>query len=288
MRPERRSPRCASGVRDRRRAARPGRGVHLPPTSSSAICRRLPWRCGLLPTTPRSDHQRRRPRLARAAHARRARPRRRVRRGRGRAARGRERGQRFGEGHARGDGAVRLQRQPSRPCRMSRRTRWRARPAFIVHASGRGWLDPHPDIVLSGVNFGANVGRSVLHSGTVGAALAASLHGWRALAVSLDSGWEIPERPHWDAVAHVLPRILDVLLAAEEGTVLSVNVPDRPAAELGELREARLSRVRHGDDHRAAPRRGRRLRAACDRGGRWPRRPNPSPTSRCSPRATPR
>ncbi len=115
-------------------------------------------------------------------------------------------------------------------------------PAFIVHASGRGWLDPAPDIVLSGVNFGANVGRSVLHSGTVGAALTASLHDWRGLAVSLDSGWEIPERPHWDAVALVLPGLLDVLLAADEGTVLSLNVPDRPAEALGELREAKLSR----------------------------------------------
>jgi 5'-nucleotidase len=134
-----------------------------------------------------------------------------------------------------------------------------AHPAFIVHASGRGWLDPEPDIVLSGVNYGANVGRSVLHSGTVGAALTASLHGWRGLAVSLDSGWEIPERPHWDTVAHVLPQALDLLLAADEGTVLSVNVPDRAAAELGPLREAKLTEigmatitVRHHDEVDAA------------------------------------
>ncbi len=154
-----------------------------------------------------------------------------------------------------GDGAVRLQRQPIPSLPDVEAYAVEAHPAFIVHAAGRGWLDPHPDIVLSGVNFGANVGRAVLHSGTVGAALAASLHGWRALAVSLDSGWEIPERPHWDAVAHVLPQILDVLLAADEGTVLSVNVPDRPAAELGALREARLSAfgmatitVRHHDE----------------------------------------
>ncbi|MBA3907639.1 MAG: 5'/3'-nucleotidase SurE, partial [Pseudonocardiales bacterium] len=132
-------------------------------------------------------------------------------------------------------------------------------PAFIVHASGRGWLDPVPDIVLSGVNYGANVGRAVVHSGTVGAALTASLHGWRALAVSLDSGAEIPEHPHWDAVADVLPRVLDMLLAAEEGTVLSLNVPDRPAEELGELREARLStfgmatiNVKHHDEDDAS------------------------------------
>jgi 5'-nucleotidase len=132
-------------------------------------------------------------------------------------------------------------------------------PAFIVHAAGRGWLDPEPDVVLSGVNYGANVGRAVIHSGTVGAALTASMHGWRALAVSLDSGAEMPEHPHWDAVAHVLPQVLDMLLAADEGTVLSLNVPDRPADELGELREALLSEfgmatinVTHHDDADAA------------------------------------
>lgn len=113
-------------------------------------------------------------------------------------------------------------------------------PAFIVHAAARGWLDPAPDVVLSGVNFGANLGHAVLHSGTVGAALTAGLHGWRALAVSLDSGSSRPEHPHWDAVESLLPGVLDVLLGADEATVLSLNVPDRPAPELRELREARL------------------------------------------------
>jgi 5'-nucleotidase len=114
-------------------------------------------------------------------------------------------------------------------------------PAYIVHSAGRGWLDPVPDVVLSGINLGANLGHAVLHSGTVGAALAASMHGWRALAVSLDTTWTPPEHPHWDSAIHFLPELLDVLLAAPDGTVLSLNVPDRPVAEIGELREARLS-----------------------------------------------
>jgi 5'-nucleotidase len=113
-------------------------------------------------------------------------------------------------------------------------------PAWIVHAACRGWLDPMPDVVLSGINVGANVGRMVLHSGTVGAALTASLYGCRALAVSLDTGWEPPERPHWEAAGHVLPGVLDLLLSRPEGTVLTLNVPDLPVAELGELREATL------------------------------------------------
>ena len=114
-------------------------------------------------------------------------------------------------------------------------------PAFIVHSAGRGWLDPEPDVVLSGINLGANTGRAVIHSGTVGAALTAGLHGWRALAVSLDTGWHPPEHPHWEAVAHVLPQVLDLLLAEDGGTVLNLNVPDCAPAALAELREARLA-----------------------------------------------
>ena len=46
-----------------------------------------------------------------------------------------------------------------------------AQPGHIVVAALNGWFDPAPDVVLSGINHGANVGRAVLHSGTVGAAL---------------------------------------------------------------------------------------------------------------------
>lgn len=114
-------------------------------------------------------------------------------------------------------------------------------PAFIVHAAGRGWLDPAPDIVLSGVNLGANVGHAIVHSGTVGAVLAGGLHGWRGLAVSLDSGWVPPPHPRWEAAAHVLPEVLDLLLRTDPGTMLSLNVPHLPSDEIGELREARLA-----------------------------------------------
>jgi 5'-nucleotidase len=114
-------------------------------------------------------------------------------------------------------------------------------PAWIVHAAARGWLDPAPDVVLSGANLGSNVGRMVLHSGTVGAALTASLYGIRALAVSLDCGWDPPGQPHWEAVRHVLPAVIDLLLAGPGGGVLSLNVPDLPVDGLGKLREAELA-----------------------------------------------
>ena len=117
-----------------------------------------------------------------------------------------------------------------------------AHPAYIVHVAGRGWLDPEPDLVLSGINIGANVGHAVLHSGTVGAALTAARHGWRALAVSLETAWPPPERLHWDTATAVLTPLLDGLVDAPAGTVLSLNVPDRPVAQLHDLREARLAR----------------------------------------------
>jgi 5'-nucleotidase len=114
-------------------------------------------------------------------------------------------------------------------------------PAFIAHAAGRGWLDPLPDLVLSGINLGANVGHAVIHSGTVGAILTGALHGWSGLAVSLDSGLSEPAEPHWETVLHVLPEVLGMLISMPARTLLSLNVPDRPADELGPLREASLS-----------------------------------------------
>ncbi|MDN5858778.1 MAG: 5'/3'-nucleotidase SurE [Pseudonocardia sp.] len=113
-------------------------------------------------------------------------------------------------------------------------------PAFIVRAAARGWLET-PDVVLSGINVGANTGDAVLHSGTVAAALTAGLCGHRALAVSLTRAWRAPEPPHWEAATAVLPEVLDTLLAAPAATVLSLNVPDLPVADLGPLREATLA-----------------------------------------------
>jgi 5'-nucleotidase len=61
-----------------------------------------------------------------------------------------------------------------------------ASPAFIVLLALRGAFGPPPEIVLSGINRGANAGAAVVHSGTVGATLTASHAGLHGLAVSLD------------------------------------------------------------------------------------------------------
>jgi 5'-nucleotidase len=110
-------------------------------------------------------------------------------------------------------------------------------PAFIALTGARGAFGPPPDVLLSGINHGPNTGYAILHSGTVGAALTASTHGLRAMAVSIEPG----NPPHWETAADVARRVLPWLVEAPAGTVLNVNVPDVPVEQLRGLRRAGLA-----------------------------------------------
>jgi 5'-nucleotidase len=116
-----------------------------------------------------------------------------------------------------------------------------ASPAFIVHVALAGGFGPAPDVVLSGINHGANTGRSVLHSGTVGAALTAAVDGLPALAVSLDVGLA-PQSPWWDTAAAVVAELLPTVAGLPAGVALNVNVPNRPYDKLGGVRRCALAR----------------------------------------------
>jgi 5'-nucleotidase len=114
-----------------------------------------------------------------------------------------------------------------------------AHPGLIALIACHDGFGPRPDVVLSGVNRGGNVGRGVLHSGTVGAALTAGINGARALAVSLDIPLGYPGEPNWAAATAVVADLLLRLLDAEPGTIFNLNVPN--AAEPGDLRWATLA-----------------------------------------------
>jgi len=101
-----------------------------------------------------------------------------------------------------------------------------AGPGLIALIAARGAFGTPPDIVISGVNHGANVGRAVIHSGTVGAALTGGLHGARAIAVSLDVGLA-PKTFAWETAVSVVDDLLPHLMAEPVGTILNVNVPNR-------------------------------------------------------------
>ena len=106
-------------------------------------------------------------------------------------------------------------------------------PAFAVHGgpglialiAARGAFGDPTDVVASGINHGANVGRAILHSGTVGAALTGGLNGARGLAVSLDVGLA-PKTFRWEQAAEAAAELVPALLRHPRGTVINVNVPN--------------------------------------------------------------
>jgi 5'-nucleotidase len=105
-----------------------------------------------------------------------------------------------------------------------------AAPAYIVILATLGAFGPAPDLVLSGINPGANAGRAVLHSGTVGAALTAVARGLRGMAVSLDYLAAVDGSTlHWATAAATARSLLDRAVAAPPGVALNLNVPNRPA-----------------------------------------------------------
>lgn len=116
-----------------------------------------------------------------------------------------------------------------------------ASPGFIVTIAARGAFGKPPDIVLSGVNRGANTGRAILHSGTVGAAFTGSLNGCRAMAFSLDVGFD-PTDYYWDTAEQVAGQLLPLVTTTDDMTIVSVNVPNRPAGQVGGVRQATLTR----------------------------------------------
>ncbi len=113
-------------------------------------------------------------------------------------------------------------------------------PTDCVHLAITGILEEQPDMVVSGINAGANLGDDVLYSGTVAAAMEGRFLGLPAMAVSLVYGREGPH--HYEtgaeAAAILTQRLLAEPLPAD--TILNVNVPDLPWSEIRGFETTRL------------------------------------------------
>ncbi len=96
---------------------------------------------------------------------------------------------------------------------------------------------PMPDVVVSGINAGMNAGRSVVHSGTVGAALAAQNFGMRGLAVSVGSG----KKWHWKTAANVAVQVIPAILRGPDRSATNLNVPGIPLDQLKGIRWSHLA-----------------------------------------------
>ncbi|MBS0351450.1 MAG: 5'/3'-nucleotidase SurE, partial [Proteobacteria bacterium] len=116
-------------------------------------------------------------------------------------------------------------------------------PTDCVHVAITGLLKKMPDMVVSGINAGANLGDDVWYSGTVAAAMEGRFLGFPAIAVSLVG--ELQQ--HYTTAAMVIYKIIERLQVAPlpKATILNINVPDIPYNDLQGFEVTRLG-TRHG------------------------------------------
>lgn len=119
-------------------------------------------------------------------------------------------------------------------------------PTDCVHLAVTGLLDTEPDMVVSGINAGPNLGDDVLYSGTVAAAIEGRYLGKPAMAVSLAA----TEPEHYETAARVAVALVSHLesqpLAGD--IILNVNIPDRAPGAITGYQSTRL-----GFRHKAEP-----------------------------------
>lgn len=119
-------------------------------------------------------------------------------------------------------------------------------PTDCVHLAITGLLDEEPDMVVSGVNAGANLGDDVLYSGTVAAAMEGRFLGMPAIAFSL-----VGERPDdYTAAVKVAGRIIKQVIERPlaEDLLLNINIPDLSYEQIKGYRITRL-----GNRHKSEP-----------------------------------
>jgi 5'-nucleotidase len=122
-------------------------------------------------------------------------------------------------------------------------------PGLAVMSAALGAFGDLPDLVVSGINAGLNTGHSIIHSGTVGAALTAHTFGSRGLAVSL-----APSDPwQWGTAVPVAVQAARWMLVRHPSHVLNVNVPAVPREQVAGVQWADLDRFGHFSVVTAAP-----------------------------------
>jgi 5'-nucleotidase len=130
-------------------------------------------------------------------------------------------------------------------------------PTDCVHLAITGLLQEEPDMVISGINAGTNMGDDVLYSGTVAAAMEGRFLGLPSIAVSMASFEPKHYRSAAQAVVQVVDRLQDNPL--KQDSILNINVPDLPWDEIKGIQATRLGNrhksegVIRQDDPRGEP-----------------------------------
>jgi len=115
-------------------------------------------------------------------------------------------------------------------------------PADCVHIALSRLLDYRPDLVVSGINNGANMGDDTIYSGTVGAAMEGFLFGIPAIAFSqVERDWH-----HLDSAARKVRELVQSMqqqqIIGHTPFLLNVNIPNKPYDEIGSMKLCRLGR----------------------------------------------
>ena len=127
-------------------------------------------------------------------------------------------------------------------------------PADCVKIAVQEILDPPPDIILSGINWGNNVGVNILYSGTVSAATEGAFLGIPSAAISVG----IQPEPNFEFAARFSRKVIRILTKSglKDGTALNVNIPPVPPEEISGVCLARqgTSRFEERFEKRTDPR----------------------------------
>ena len=121
-----------------------------------------------------------------------------------------------------------------------------ATPSDCVHLALCGFIKESIDLVVTGINFGANLGDDVIYSGTVAGAIEGRFLGLPSIAMSLAS-WECKHFETAGNVAKLLVNQIDIAPLAHN-TIINVNVPDVLMSEIKGIKSTRL-----GNRHKSEP-----------------------------------
>ena len=121
-----------------------------------------------------------------------------------------------------------------------------ATPSDCVHLALCGFIKESIDIVVTGINFGANLGDDVIYSGTVAGAIEGRFLGLPSIAMSLAS-WECK---HFKTAGNIAKLLVAQIVKAPlaNNTILNVNVPDIPMTKINGIKSTRL-----GNRHKSEP-----------------------------------
>jgi 5'-nucleotidase len=121
-----------------------------------------------------------------------------------------------------------------------------ATPSDCVHLALCGFIKESIDLVVTGINFGANLGDDVIYSGTVAGAIEGRFLGLPSIAMSLAS-WECN---HFETAGNVAKLLVNQISKASlaNNTIINVNVPDIPMIDIKGIKSTRL-----GNRHKSEP-----------------------------------